>query len=889
MSMERPALLTHYLSRLAQTNDPEDEIFILEELMATCDKDATRTLCDLWAFIPWRRTRQQILQKIGIAAKTYGDPALRGLSFLCSIASSAEDRPMALAAIHGLSYHSDPVAGRFLIYLLSTPSFEPLKKDVILALAQHPLKVRGFIFDAIASDESAPAHLRQAAFYGIGSARWIDFEPKLLEILQKEAKQEDSRLFNAALLLAADIGQSETFECLKQLDLPKERVFAYQLAQNAMARIQTRLNTAPEDMIQLFLKAQTEEDEIRAILLLKEHPAPAMREAFFVLAGTELGRSQEKEALIRFFLEDPAALQEDAAFFKKYPSKHPLIVSSQSFQEQQKMSEAVAAKLLESEEGLKELLLASFAHPPLKTMILLQLSKQLTKLSSSDPWFARLIRFVGDLACGTEEVIALLRATAEQEEAIKPVCYALKKTPHKTAKDIIFKLIRRLKTKEDSGLLEEALGALAFHLQQHPFLKDMAPENTANRVQTLGTIDLSIIEKNPQIGLSILQSYQIPAWEKLILNGLENSDHLLVLLALAAASMNPSSSVLGKCLDLVGSKTASVELRAVYAISLSEHLTFQRDLIRKIQTIADKNLKDSNVWEPVLKVFCQHLSPDPKESYHQVIQTLLQLKKTLLPLYPVWDGVINQLIERIELACSRKSGPSTSKKQTHQIDQQITKSIPSYHSLSSTIKSTIRNAELTFKHSELFDDQVDKSTIVMELTKAIDLLFQEKWGEYFGKSDNHPIFVAMQSRMINLEIDQEDRHAPFFELERTLQLAGFSGESFPKHKLYNLGSVIASGKMLHAPFKFLDGLRAWAILMLIFARSFKNQTVSYEPLLPVKHSENIFICNLSRRLGDLQGIRNNAVHRGTLTSSMDLKEIRDISLQLFADCLTMFE
>ena len=43
------------------------------------------------------------------------------------------------------------------------------------------------------------------------------------------------------------------------------------------------------------------------------------------------------------------------------------------------------------------------------------------------------------------------------------------------------------------------------------------------------------------------------------------------------------------------------------------------------------------------------------------------------------------------------------------------------------MKTVLRNAELTYKHTDLFDDRVDKSTMIVEYVKSIDILLQERF------------------------------------------------------------------------------------------------------------------------------------------------------------------
>ena len=80
-----------------------------------------------------------------------------------------------------------------------------------------------------------------------------------------------------------------------------------------------------------------------------------------------------------------------------------------------------------------------------------------------------------------------------------------------------------------------------------------------------------------------------------------------------------------------------------------------------------------------------------------------------------------------------------------------------------------------------------------------------------------------------------------------------------------------SSKIINEQFKILDGLRAWAIMFLLFTRKY---TVVQKPLIPVQFDENVCV-DLAKKLMWLQDLRNPVAHRHTLTQIDEIKEIRD--------------
>ena len=90
----------------------------------------------------------------------------------------------------------------------------------------------------------------------------------------------------------------------------------------------------------------------------------------------------------------------------------------------------------------------------------------------------------------------------------------------------------------------------------------------------------------------------------------------------------------------------------------------------------------------------------------------------------------------------------------------------------------------------------------------------------------------MQSRVVSLNL--EDRSISSKQRTIDLQCSNlFTPENFPNHKLSLLCNSIASGKIVHEQYKVLDGLRAWAIVILIFGRRFKYKGQNIFPIIPL--------------------------------------------------------
>jgi hypothetical protein len=93
-----------------------------------------------------------------------------------------------------------------------------------------------------------------------------------------------------------------------------------------------------------------------------------------------------------------------------------------------------------------------------------------------------------------------------------------------------------------------------------------------------------------------------------------------------------------------------------------------------------------------------------------------------------------------------------------------------------------------------------------------------------------------------------------------------------------VAQAIRSGKIVNERFKIIDGLRAWAVLLLIFAR--KVSAGGSRPLIPVREATDDQVASFCKRLIALQEVRNPAAHRQTVSKLALLDETRGEALAL---------
>ena len=85
-----------------------------------------------------------------------------------------------------------------------------------------------------------------------------------------------------------------------------------------------------------------------------------------------------------------------------------------------------------------------------------------------------------------------------------------------------------------------------------------------------------------------------------------------------------------------------------------------------------------------------------------------------------------------------------------------------------------------------------------------------------------------------------------------------------------------SGQLAREQYKIIDGLRAWALLLLLFGRNFKFRNIQFEAILPMAKVQNDGIARIARDMNELQEARNRAAHRGTMLEMGGMKEMRSV-------------
>ena len=213
--------------------------------------------------------------------------------------------------------------------------------------------------------------------------------------------------------------------------------------------------------------------------------------------------------------------------------------------------------------------------------------------------------------------------------------------------------------------------------------------------------------------------------------------------------------------------------------------------------------------------------------------------------------------------------------EAEKIDLKLAKFISKYHFFSDLIKSVLRNAELVWSHKELFSRKVDKSTMIIEYTKAIDIFLQQKIANYILQN-SEILIKKMQSQIIIMEFNEHISDT--YEIIHKLDLQDYFGESeFPLHKMQMICHNILNGKIIKNHFRVLDGLRAWSLMIILFARKYSYKGSKFNPLISDHKISNKNTLQLAKSLNSLQEIRNKVIHHAVIVEEERLGRIRTMS------------
>jgi hypothetical protein len=316
--------------------------------------------------------------------------------------------------------------------------------------------------------------------------------------------------------------------------------------------------------------------------------------------------------------------------------------------------------------------------------------------------------------------------------------------------------------------------------------------------------------------------------------------------------------------------------RALDALCSHQNLKAKQAVMEHLKS----NLLNEEVVDKIYR--CFDLQKKGGEGFVKTIEEILKQN----PDHPQWEKLVSlrdRLILDTKTLANVESGNSIGQDALKDIDKKLLEVIPLFAKLDPTVQSALRAAEQPFHQSQdLQNLPVDKAPTVLEYCKALDLILERHLGQKY-------LFPRLDQRLHDFQtlwhnVGFSEDYPP---AEKVLTVLGLKGkitpEGFPLHKAKLMCATFFNGKIMQDRFKVFDGLRAWAVIFLIFAR--KIPQVQGTPLLPMSTKLDATEMNdkcisIAKRLMTLQDLRNPAAHRQTYTELALVKNVRNEAILL---------
>ena len=374
--------------------------------------------------------------------------------------------------------------------------------------------------------------------------------------------------------------------------------------------------------------------------------------------------------------------------------------------------------------------------------------------------------------------------------------------------------------------------------------------------------------------LRILRFVVIPELETFIIESMEHQNTLVVLnavIALKGFSLSREASLaLSEKLEV---NDPVIQGRALDSLCKHTSLIAKRAVIRYLTT----HLADDEVVDKVYRCF----DPENKGGEEFVLALKQILKQN--PDHPQWEKLAS-LKDRLSRGTSsdEQIEQNNSSPEVLILDARLKAMIPKFDDLDLTIKFALRAAEQPFVQTELGSQQpIDKAPTVLEYCKALDLILEKTLGQkqLFPKLNRGGGLHEFQTLWHRVGFGED-----YPQVDRVLELLGLKGKvtpsGFPLHKAKMICATFFNGKIEQERFKIFDGLRAWAVILLIFARKIPHATGSMGPLIKLEGPTEDQIIRMANQLMTLQDLRNPAAHRQTYTDLLLVENIRGDAVRL---------
>jgi HEAT repeat protein len=867
-------------------SDDRDEA--IEMLAKIPDSDSARELIQLYQDCQWRSTRIKIIRALA------SNPSQRCLEFLFNLAQMDRDIPIAEEAIRALGKSQNTLAARFLsrFYKDGPEVLKPAVVGAIGQLADQTL-VSQFLKDLPEAVRTNKTILSRNLVLALGELKCREAVPLLEEMLQS-GTQRITLL--SALISIGKISRNpksiERFEELFRYDL-----FEHQLFLSVKNQIHLRSQWKLEDYLGKIFQGSTfhrtlplelngfNPEDVKEGLRLFLEPQHFNN---LCITLSKLNFPGLAEWYVEFFKPDQLSPEQCAKVLESIGAHFDkdMSVPLNSFRAVamnlpeksvfERWIEAGSMSLPEAEiffrtlvssEKFKDLPearkittvnhLANYGFTVICESDKLREIGEIFDLMIADEKSsavqARVLRACAHLGISTSDIYLLVKRRVNDPPLTRSCVEFLEMCPSKQNLGILLELLKDQKARVGLGAaLLKAIANQSSVPEDCADLKGLLSENLSKNAGVEARYEtLMFLSKHPQ-----------KPFLKDVLACLNSVEQLKLgaIIALRAFNDEGVADTLAGCLR---DENESVVGRALDTLTFLPGLRAKRIVIDFLKD----HPEDLEICDKVSR--CLNPPDTPHPYFSEVLQGILDR----FPLHPKAEELMS-LKEKFENGSVASAGYSPKKgEDATALDHALSQKIASYDRFDEITKSALRSAEVPFLHPETYDEFIDKSASVLGFCKATDIVLERQFGRkhLFPKLESslHEFQNAIHAIGLNEEYPIPDRVIRQLGLEKH-----FSVHSFPLHKAALIARDILSGRIVSDRFRSLDGLRAWAVVLLLFARDISGPNGTMKPLISLNGIGDEGVVELAKKLVGLQDIRNPASHRQTVVKFIAVDEVR---------------
>ena len=828
----------------------------IEQLALLKNTDSMRELIHIFNECGWRETQFQVLKVLPYFIDQ------RGLEFLYQVALQEKDYPMAEAAIYALSETKNTWAALFIAEMYLNCK-DNLKPACALALGQisHRALLNELMTDLDSALKNQSTLLAKNIILTLGELKAHQSVPSLMQVAQN--KMHRDLALSAVVSLGKITRDQKVFEQL-EIYFNKDS-FEYQVFGSAKNQCLFRAQWKLED----YLNKMIENKVFHPALMYELNAfSPDDVKESIQLVFENLDQQKKIQLYLALDFKDKAKWFPES-FIKEVIQSEKDDLNLHNFQKLDDAGKMNQINLF-CQKALVSLPNRKKIENQIKILEKFFIDHFIDANKESAEVRSRSVRALAQLKVNSKKIHQYFLSVDEKSktELIKDVLIYVQS--YKSADHLKFVL---------------SLSEKDIVKQSQSYLKALLSQDiqTEHQKKTEEAIELLKANTDAEIQILILKliaKNNLLKYKSLALTQLQSKNQVVQLNAIFAIKSFNDEALTDQVSQFLKSDSESLAGRCLDVLLSMSGVRAKR---KAIDFYVEQALNE-DIVDKVIRTF---VPPDNDSDYFylqadKALQIVIQ-KNNYGEQIDIMQNFADKLKSHSQSFLKTQVFPSDV--DLIAIDQDFEKLIPAYKNYDETSKSALRSAEVPLRHPDLFDRFVDKSSIILGYTKAIDLILEKQLGRKI-------LFPKIETKMNEFQnlIHSLSLHEDYPQFDKVMQMTQlqkhFNQQSLPLHKMGLVAKGFMNGKIVNEHFKILDGLRAWAVVLLLFAS--KNKLTNKALILnEVSESD---VIELAKKLIWLQDIRNPIAHRQTL---VDFKAIEQVkvetikTLQLMSKVLTI--